>query len=656
MRQTLRHLLGGLLALALSLTLLAGCGSDDNSGDHTGMVGRSYVYGTLDGALASQHIQVFSPQPWHGETDGPLLLSGDTLLSLSETEKNAARTLLQGGQAVLVTSATQPHIEALHALIGTPAALSLDRTIPRHLAVEVYGFARPHGLMRMMVAPPFPALDGPEPESSQQERTTSVAHWFLEEVRGAQKPRMAARQSSADLALSSQSFPWTMQVFDAMPVYWSTCGIGTQQCVNHAQLSLSGWMVYLANPAIGQPSDFFIMQMSANLSTAGCKGFYGNRTHSSRIAAYWLRQANLSASVVPPGSPFSLEQLSIPSGYYAPVATNPANTTTTGISWSLSGTGTAGGDSDGPSGNLAFGAGVSYSDSSTATYNALDTRVNIGATASNAASWTYDSWNFVHQYIEPANHACGGPGLNTAAALPEIIYGGTFSPTQTWLWAAQPSVRSQLTTGAASPTLPVNIDASLLLGWTYYTAGIQTCTAQSAEGTYYVQDLLSSHFPGAGVDIVGTDTSLSNGLNFDVSCDVRTNYGTIPLGPLGPHGQNNPEGNPGVPYALGNPTSPGAPYAWAVNVPFAPTGPATLMLTALSPTSGLVGTVVTLTGTHLNAATTVNFGGTAITGFSYTPQGTIQVTAPQGKAGETVQVSVGNAAGISNTLPFTYTQ
>ena len=69
-----------------------------------------------------------------------------------------------------------------------------------------------------------------------------------------------------------------------------------------------------------------------------------------------------------------------------------------------------------------------------------------------------------------------------------------------------------------------------------------------------------------------------------------------------------------------------------------------------------MGTVVTLTGTNLSAATTVNFGGAAIpsSSFSYTAAGTIQVAAPSGTG--TVQVSVGNTSGTSNSIAFTYTQ
>ena len=142
MLRKLRYGLGGLFALVLSLTLLAGCGSDDNEDDRDGRVGRSYVYGTLDGALAAQLMDTFAPRTWNGETDGSLLISADTLLGLSTSQKTAAKAIIKSGQhAVLVTSSRQPHVEALHALTGTAAALSLDRMSGRYVASELYGFA-----------------------------------------------------------------------------------------------------------------------------------------------------------------------------------------------------------------------------------------------------------------------------------------------------------------------------------------------------------------------------------------------------------------------------------------------------------------------------------------------------------------------------------
>ena len=633
MRRNWRYGLGGLLALMLSLTL-AGCGSDDNEDIRDGRVGRSYVYGTLDGALAAPLMETFAPHPWRGETDGTLLISADTLLALSTSQKAAAQTIIKSGQhAVLVTSSRQPHVEALHALTVTNAALALDRMSGRYVSSDLYGFAQPNGKMRMIVVAPFAETIKPESDASKQERAESVATWILDQVR---EPQPAAQTQVSPAAgpaqLSSTSLPWQLTVADTMAPMWSTCDIETQQCVNYVQLYISAWMVYSSSAAAGQPTDYFVVQMAADINTAGCKDFYGNRNHSDRIAAYWLRQANMSASA--PG--VAPSQMDI-NPAYAPVEANPSTTVTTGTTWSLSGTGTAGDSAAGSS--LGFSAGVSYSDERTATYQALQTQVNIGATGDNTASWTYDSWDFVHAGIEPGDRACGGPGLRVQQALPSIIYGGTFTPLQSWVWQAQPSVRQQF----AGKTLPVTVNASLLLGWTYYSGG-RACGAKQPTGfVYLINDNVDVDIVGS-IELPSGNPYSLDGLNFDVSCDITTNFGTIPLGPAW-QGQNNAAGNPGTPYAL---------PAWAVNIPFAPTSAPSLSLATLSPTSGPAGTVVTLTGTNLGAATTVNFGGSQITQFALTPQSAIQVVAPQGTG--TALISVGNASGFSNSLSFTYTR
>lgn len=639
----LRKLLYVSIAVLCGLATLWGC--NDSSDDHNdGIAGRSYVLGGLDGALATHLVQVFSPRPWNGETDGPVLMSADSLFGLSDSQKTALRTLMRGGHALLVTSAKHEHVKGIHAITGSPHAVSLDQMPVSYSTAEIYGLAEPGGRVRIFMAPPFPALPDPEPESSKETRAMSAADWLLAGVRQVQT--RITPSSDGSRSLSASNLPWVFTIPDTMPAYWSTCGMKSpQMCVDNVDLDIGAWMVYSEGAATGQPSDFFIVQMSADLNTAGCKGFYPNDDdHPDRIGAYWLRQANMSGTV--PG--FSLDDLFIPASTYAPPSSNPSTTNTTGVTWSLSGSGTAGVNAaQGGYGTLGFSAGVSYSDTRTASYQALSTKVNIAANAENpaAASWTYDSWNFVDNNIRPDNHACPN-GLRTSVALPSIIYGGTFSPIQSWVWAAQPSVRAQLAGGA----LPVNVDTSLLLGWAYYSTSDDQCDGPSATyGSYYIGT--DSDTPYTAV--VGASGSPSNGLNFDVGCGTHTILGTIPLGPYGEKDQQE-SGNPGKPYAL--PT-------WSVNIPFAP-DPKQTTLSGISPTSGPPGTVVTLTGSVLKAAAAVNFGGTSITDLiTYVPpkdntnNDALQVAAPSVPYGTTtVEVSVSNGTVFSQSFPFTYTQ
>lgn len=92
----------------------------------------------------------------------------------------------------------------------------------------------------------------------------------------------------------------------------------------------SGATLYLADGVFRQRRRRSAERLlrSANgvdINTAGCRDFYGNRNHSDRIAAYWLRQANMSASA--PG--VAPSQMDI-NPAYAPVEANPSTTVTTG--------------------------------------------------------------------------------------------------------------------------------------------------------------------------------------------------------------------------------------------------------------------------------------------------------------------------------------
>ncbi|RZK58921.1 MAG: VCBS repeat-containing protein, partial [Hymenobacter sp.] len=79
---------------------------------------------------------------------------------------------------------------------------------------------------------------------------------------------------------------------------------------------------------------------------------------------------------------------------------------------------------------------------------------------------------------------------------------------------------------------------------------------------------------------------------------------------------------------------------------------ATPTLTTLSPTSGLVGASITLTGTNLSGATAVSFNGTAAT-FTVVNATTITATVPTGATSGNVTVTT--PGGISNGVAFTVT-
>ncbi|WP_151087675.1 beta strand repeat-containing protein [Hymenobacter baengnokdamensis] len=82
-------------------------------------------------------------------------------------------------------------------------------------------------------------------------------------------------------------------------------------------------------------------------------------------------------------------------------------------------------------------------------------------------------------------------------------------------------------------------------------------------------------------------------------------------------------------------------------------GGTTATLSSLSPTSGPVGTSVTLTGTGLTGATGVSFNGTAAVTFAVVNATTVTATVPAGAT--TGNVTVTTAGGTSNGVSFTVT-
>lgn len=328
-------------------------------------------------------------------------------------------------------------------------------------------------------------------------------------------------------------------------------------CQNNYHAYINAWPIYAhgGNQKCGNTNctDYFVIQLGANLSTQGCWDFYGNRSHSSRIAAYWARHYEFTASPLGPnGNPWGFDDLSIlPAPYYSPQSGNPGDTVQTGLSWSIGGSGTAGQGQN----TFGFSGGATFDYSNSLTLYAMEATSDIGSDP-NTARWDYDSWNYVHNVIEPTNHACGGPGLQSQNLSGEIA-GASFSPSMTYVWQASQNVRA----AQSAQGLPVNFDLGVLLGWTYYGAeGLYS----NYQCSYLGNDVYDLAYPLPSTPLTNPEANPQGlqSLYFDVSCMTTTAYGTVPLGPADASQQNNAIGNPGPMYQLPMPMG---------YVPFAPT-------------------------------------------------------------------------------------
>lgn len=633
----------------------------------------SYTHGKIDGELAKQLVKVFSPKKWRGETDGPVLLSGASLGTLTGDQKAALKTILKEGHAVLITGVTQEQLERAHALIAQKhPSITLSGTTPAELYVLAYPEQRVRTLAIRSVSPGRLPWDI---EKRYAGHAKAVAEWFQEHVRGTQSVAMAtAAAGESDyniLPTDSTQFPFMHSDQYEMAAYYNGTCKTTDSCLNIVKTNLYAWTLHNAVPSgAEQPTDYVVARLTGDINVSDCVLPLGG--DGDRFAGYWLQQANLSAHI-PDRTVGGYRLLNgVLLGDTAPGNADYNVTVNKGVSLSFGAQGTIG-SSAGFSGakpsaevsrSLGFNFGVSYTNEKQTNYQAMETIAKVPADPLNPSKvlWTWDSWRFVNDYIKPNNHACGGPGL-LKENLPPIIYGGGLSASEAsqaeFVWALRPEVRGALGTNVNDgyTYLPVQVDTSMLLGWGFFWQDIGYCAESDTSATGY-------HYKvgGKSIDIVGTTSSplntapnntalyAGNGLAFDSGCGTAVIFGTIPLGDrLACEGNSPPCTNRGPPFAF---------EPMEVMIPLAP-DPRMMTLTGIEPTSGPMGAKITLRGTALNTATYVYIGGEKAPASLNFVDGipVITTVAPSLNypAGYTVGITVQNAIGFSDEFDFTYT-
>ncbi|MBO2008536.1 FG-GAP-like repeat-containing protein [Hymenobacter negativus] len=156
-------------------------------------------------------------------------------------------------------------------------------------------------------------------------------------------------------------------------------------------------------------------------------------------------------------------------------------------------------------------------------------------------------------------------------------------------------------------------------------------------------------------DIVAANYDVSNGSTVSVLLGSATTPGTFATGTTYSSGGQGPvnlevsdlnnDGRPDI--ATTNVLSSTIGVLLNTSLFTAPT------LSSINPTSGPVGTSVTLTGTNLTGATAVRFNGTAATTFAVVNATTVTATVPAGAT--TGNVTVTTPIGTSNGVAFTVT-
>lgn len=512
--------------------------------------GAKYLLGEPDGPLGRAMVEQWQLKPLVDQSDGVVVVTGAAIKAIAAEQAQALRDSVKAGHAVVLTTADQQALDALHATIGRPVMASMSDHGPS--ALEAYAYISPKGGQYSLAM--HAVGSGQHPLNAEQDRArvAQVEQWFID------ANNLASQARTTELDTSNEDITYLLnswQVKQTFPVTygWATCDTDVKSCTNTYNIYLNAISLYSetnADSGSGQPTDYFIMQLTEDFSTAGCTGFYGAAGYDNapEMKAYWAYQYQLTAGV----EGLTFDQFSAVPNMVAPPSASNNVSVDTGTTWSLGGSGTAG-----SANTVSFNAGVSFSNSTSTSYDSMQTTYNAQTTTENSVRWTYNSWDYVSNALSGNSI---GTSCNTGDGIGSLspdIYGGTFTPEQTWIWEADATVRGQV--GAQ---LPVDVQSSVLLGW-----------AQDVNNELFGSDCSSNQDTGNKYSITNADDmhTASNGNSsivqptvvFDVPCQEGAIFdlawGTMPLGALDKDSQK-PNGNPGTPHAL--PTmSPLVPFA-----------------------------------------------------------------------------------------------
>ena len=232
-----------------------------------------------------------------------------------------------------------------------------------------------------------------------------------------------------------------------------------------------------------------------------------------------------------------------------------------------------------------------------------------------------------------------GSGFGTTQDTSIVTFNGTLATPATWSAA---SITVAVPAGATTGNVVVTVGR-------WASKGLSFTVTAPAQPTPTLTALSPVTGPvGTAITITGTNFGVTQGaslVTFNGTRATPTTWSATAIAVPVPAGATT--GN--VVVTVGGMTSNALPFTVTAPTP-------TPTLTALSPTSGLVGTAITITGSNfgaLQAASTVTFNGTPATSTTWSST-KITVPVPVGATTGNVVVKVGSQ--VSNALPFTVTQ
>ena len=432
------------LCMALALFIISGCGSDSSSPAVQQYAGKVSYIGDLSGTLSDEIDEIFANSvPTDGSsTDLPLFIAAQSILSLTEDQKQRIRDTFANGEPIVVMQGGATEINALYTILGFEMTYSLPEGLPEgQNYAELFAIVDlPDKISTWTMYPPTvgrPVSDDPDAplgdedtdsEQDQLDRAEMFRDWMDEDVNKSSASKVNFAASMADKAEARKSLAAVAGQNAELTAVAKPFHVEKviQAFGNFYTLNYYIYSCHSFNEADGKEYDWFYVRQEGQLNPKnGYKGiqqwYEGNAWDDIRFYAGSYRMNNWMDGLTQPESGVSLMQSS-------PSNENKSEQVTSGVSFSISGK--VGFSASGPSGDV--GAGLTITNSKSFSVKDCEL-VNNSGDKFNNASWIY---NF--KRASQATHI-GYAQLHEPPLLSRTL----FQPVNQWIWKFSSDVRDK---------------------------------------------------------------------------------------------------------------------------------------------------------------------------------------------------------------------
>jgi len=383
----------------------------------TNFTGKVYQIGSVPGVLAEEMAAAFTFTPYSdGLTDGPIILSGETLGTLTEAQRTGLAGAYAGNQPILLFHATADQINALRQVLGvTISTFVMPEGMER---VEVYALDREpdHEVWQYIQYPPQQEQVDPDDPNDQKKRVSDLIDWLDDnQVR----KTLAEQETTSTLPTAKEAeVNQLTQLASAFIDQRNFSEFGNRYQVSHFIYSFH---------SIVTGEDWFYIQQQGIFNGSGAYGGkkLNNKTQNNGEATSWYMDTIDINTFV---KEFKGNSADVGLLNPSPQTANNEEKVSSSISYDVGGDVSL--DTGGPSGKLKGGVSVSNSRS----FKVQDVTVN---------NLCLDDFNNAHWVYAFKRCTTNMPFLVSFLVGPPELSVSSFQPVNQWIWRFSPDVRKQ---------------------------------------------------------------------------------------------------------------------------------------------------------------------------------------------------------------------